>query len=344
MKKYLLIYHREDNDGLFSAAIFYDYLINKIKENPENIDFLPADYNLLTDFQNKNSIESLHETYDSIIMTDISFNDWHFMKSLWNEFKYEFIWCDHHAPIIKCSIENRFDDIPGIRDTKRSAILCVYKYLYDQFDEAYNDKKIPELFRILSAYDSFTYEANGYKLDYVKIINKGITSKYDLNFAKILQLVHDILEVYLYNNDSGKFNTNTKDTNFIKSMYTFGNGICKYDDQCFKNIIESEGDLTWKIKVKPTSFRKACCIFHQGPSNSFIFNSLKNTEYDNGIVFHHKKNGNWTVSLYNINTDDHSFHCGDFLKLHYNGGGHEGAAGMTISQDKFIEILTQKTL
>ena len=31
MYKYLLIYHEEDNDGLFSGAIFYDYLLNNLK-------------------------------------------------------------------------------------------------------------------------------------------------------------------------------------------------------------------------------------------------------------------------------------------------------------------------
>ena len=33
-KKYLIIYHKEDNDGVFSGAIFYNYLITELKINP----------------------------------------------------------------------------------------------------------------------------------------------------------------------------------------------------------------------------------------------------------------------------------------------------------------------
>ena len=36
-KKYLVIYHKEDNDGVFSGALLYDYLINTMKYDPENI-------------------------------------------------------------------------------------------------------------------------------------------------------------------------------------------------------------------------------------------------------------------------------------------------------------------
>ena len=31
MNKYLLIYHKEDNDGVVSAALFYNYLEDKLK-------------------------------------------------------------------------------------------------------------------------------------------------------------------------------------------------------------------------------------------------------------------------------------------------------------------------
>ena len=50
------------------------------------------------------------------------------------------------------------------------------------------------------------------------------------------------------------------------------------------------------------------------------------------------------LSLYNTNRDDHSFHCGDYLKKNYGGGGHEGAAGAQITETQFIKILKTKTL
>ena len=43
MKRYLIIYHREDNDGLFSAAICENY-IRKTNADDVKIDKLPSDW------------------------------------------------------------------------------------------------------------------------------------------------------------------------------------------------------------------------------------------------------------------------------------------------------------
>ena len=204
-KEYLIIYHKEDNDGLFSAAIFYDYLTRVLKFKLEDLCFIGADYNDLAKFQKENKVEELHKDFKHIIMTDISFNDAKYMKKLWKEFGSDFIWCDHHAPIIKSSFELKFDDVSGIRDTNRSAILCAYKYLYDQFDDDYNHKKVPELFRILSAWDSWTYDKEGYDFEFVRRVNKAVTYKYNLELSKIKELVSDLITAYKNNEPSGIF-------------------------------------------------------------------------------------------------------------------------------------------
>ena len=69
-KKYLIIYHKEDNDGVFSAAIFYNYLINELKINTSLIDLLPADYNYLNKVSQEYDVKKLHDEYKMIIMTD----------------------------------------------------------------------------------------------------------------------------------------------------------------------------------------------------------------------------------------------------------------------------------
>ena len=343
-KKYLIIYHKEDNDGVFSAAIFYDYLLNVLNLKLEDLCFIGADYNLLAEFAKENTPKKLHEDFENIIMTDISFNDPLFMKELWNEFEHHFIWCDHHAPIIKASVEHKFIDIPGIRDTNRSAILCAWKFLYDQFDENYNSKKVPELLRILSAWDSWTYEKEGYEFEYVRDINKGVTNTYDLNLGAAKTLINIIRESYLDDKDI------MKDKMIIDDMYNAGHILNLYDDKVMENIIKTSGDCSWSImlhdedKGRPL-FRECCAIFHQGATNSTMFKSLKksNPIIRNGLVFKHSPNGNWVLSMYNIYNDDW-FHCGDFLKEHYNGGGHAGAAGCTLTQDQFIKILKDKRL
>ncbi len=342
-KKYLIIYHKEDNDGVFSAAIFYDYITRVLNYKLEDICFIGADYNMLTQFAKDNDVKKLHEDFDCIIMTDISFNDVSYMKKLWKEFGHGFVWCDHHAPIIKESIKNNFDDIPGIRDTGRSAILCVYKFLYDQFDEEYNSKKVPELLRILSAWDSWSYEREGYDFEFVRKVNKGVTYKYNLELGKTKELVSNLIQTYQTNKPCGSFSGQFKDNSLIKELSDTGSIIANVEDRNMENIVNNVGDTSWYVQLNDTSKHSACALFMQGGSSSTIFKSLQNTNIRHGLVFKHSKNGNWVLSMYNVNDSD-EFHCGDFLKTKYNGGGHKGAAGCTLTEKQFIKILQSRTI
>lgn len=347
-KKYLIIYHKEDNDGVFSGALFYDYLINRMECKLEDLCFLGADYNMLAEFSKDNKVEDLHKDFENLIMTDISFNDVSYMKKLWKEFGTNFVWCDHHAPIIKASFENKFSDVPGIRDIKRSAILNVWKFLYDQFDEAYNEKKVPELLRILSGWDSWSYEREGYEFEYVRNINKAVTVNYELKLGEARKLVHDLYMVYVEHQPSGKMSEVFKDGSLIEQLHETGKKLNEYDDQVMRDIIEKSGDRAWKLAIwnedkQEFSYRNACAIFHQGQSNSTFFKSLIDTNCQNGIVFKHQPNGNWVVSLYNVKDGD-SFHCGEFMKRSYKGGGHAGAAGCTLTEAQFIKVLKSKIL
>lgn len=341
MKKYLIIYHRDDNDGVFSGAIFLDYLINILKVDREEIDTMGADYNTLSKFSSENTPKSLHEKYEHIIITDLSFNDASYMKALYDEFKADFIWCDHHAPIIKESHFKNFDDAPGIRDTGRSAILCVYKFLYDQSDEFYNDKgsKLPEIFRILSAWDSWTYEKAGYTLDYVMKVNKGVTFTYNLDIEKAAS---DVRKILLLSEITAIRDAKIWLLKLVPEMEKIGTIICEYDARNAAGNISRCGDCSWKIVLPDGSERTACALFIQGASNSQMFASVKE-RIQNGIVFKRNSDGSWAFSLYNTDNQN-DFHCGEFLKEKYGGGGHPGAAGATLSEEKFIEVLKKKIL
>ena len=337
MKSYLLIYHKEDNDGLVSAALFYDYLITKLNISKGNILSLGMNYNEMEQYAKNYSPKDLHEEYEHIILTDISFNA-KYMKSLFDEYKNDFIWCDHHAPIINESGILRFCEANGVRNTSKSAILCVYEYLYDQFNENYNKKNIPEIFRILSAWDSWSYEKEGYDFEYVKSINKAYTIKYNLQFDLIVRHIHNIIEYFEDNLDIVN----------LDELLEYGNILNKYDDIVNENIIKSSGDCSWKVKFDDEDrgrpvYHKACAIFHEGASNSTMFKCLKNKGINHGLVFKHQSNGNWVMSMYNINENEWT-HCGEFLKERYGGGGHKGAAGCTFTEEQFIKILQNKTL
>lgn len=316
-EQYLIIYHKEDNDGLFSMAIIYNYLIIEKNINKDNIKLFGADYN---DLDKLSLDDDLIKNSTHIYISDVSFDTVEKMIQLKEMFGENLVWIDHHKPMIDNSISKGFDDIKGIRDTKHSALYNAFKYLYPTHD-------IPELFKLLSAWDSWSYDAEGIDFDLCKYINIGVNNIYNLNPDFIINYVY--LLIYIYNDY-----INPPD---IDELYEIGKFEAKILDRTYENNVKAYGDFSWTVNG-----RTACAMFIQGPSNSQMFKVCKD-KVQNGIVFKRLPDSNWALSLYNTD-NQHDFHCGEYLKKHFNGGGHEGAAGCQISEELFINILKQKKI
>lgn len=316
-EQYLIIYHKEDNDGLFSMAIIYNYLIIEKNINKDNIKLFGADYN---DLDKLSLDDDIIKNSTHIYISDVSFDTVEKMIQLKEMFGENLVWIDHHKPMIDNSISKGFDDIKGIRDTKHSALYNAFKYLYPTHD-------IPELFKLLSAWDSWSYDAEGIDFDLCKYINIGVNNIYNLNPDFIINYVY--LLIYIYNDY-----INPPD---IGELYEIGKFEDKILDRTYENNVKAYGDFSWTVNG-----RTACAMFIQGPSNSQMFKVCKD-KVQNGIVFKRLPDSNWALSLYNTD-NQHDFHCGEYLKKHFNGGGHEGAAGCQISEELFINILKQKKI
>lgn len=316
-EQYLIIYHKEDNDGLFSMAIIYNYLIIEKNINKDNIKLFGADYN---DLDKLSLDDDIIKNSTHIYISDVSFDTVEKMIKLKEMFGENLVWIDHHKPMIDNSISKGFDDIKGIRDTKHSALYNAFKYLYPTHN-------IPELFKLLSAWDSWSYDAEGIDFDLCKYINIGVNNIYNLNPDFIINYVY--LLIYIYNDY-----INPPD---INELYEIGKFEAKILDRTYENNVKAYGDFSWTVNG-----RTACAMFIQGPSNSQMFKVCKD-KVQNGIVFKRLPDSNWALSLYNTD-NQHDFHCGEYLKKHFNGGGHEGAAGCQISEELFINILKQKKI
>ena len=316
-EQYLIIYHKEDNDGLFSMAIIYNYLIIEKNINKDNIKLFGADYN---DLDKLSLDDDIIKSSTHIYISDVSFDTVEKMIKLKEMFGDNLVWIDHHKPMIDNSISKGFDDIKGIRDTKHSALYNAFKYLYPTHN-------IPELFKLLSAWDSWSYDAEGIDFDLCKYINIGVNNIYNLNPDYIINYVY--LLIYIYNDY-----INPPD---IDELYEIGKFEAKILDRTYENNVKAYGDFSWTVND-----RTACAMFIQGPSNSQMFKVCKD-KIQNGIVFKRLPDSNWALSLYNTD-NQHDFHCGEYLKKHFNGGGHEGAAGCQISEELFINILKQKKI
>ena len=333
-KTYLILYHIEDNDGLFSCAIMKNYLINTLKIDESHIITKGHTYKSLDHLYDeiKNDLGGFKSKFNNLIMTDISFDDYHSMIALSKCYGKHFTWIDHHAPIIKESIKNKFDDINGLRDISHSALMNMWRYLYDPLDEKFKNGNIPTIFKYLSGWDSWSYKYWNLTLDQVRYFNTGITNKYDLDLDIICKLVYMVI----YENSIGN------NPEYIRMINDYGKNICDYEDKKYDNLISVFGDFDWKLKIDENTYRKCCAIFIQAATNSLMFRKAKGKS-DNGLVFKKNKNGGWVLSLYNINNED-TFDCGSFLKEKYNGGGHIGAAGATITDNQFIDMINKKEI
>lgn len=316
--KYLIIYHKEDNDGLFSMAIIYNFLVIEKGIHPNMITLLGEDYNGMENLNIQNDIIGV---YDYVYISDISFDTAETMLKLKNYFGDKLYWFDHHAPMINSSKELHFDDIQGLRTTDHSALYNAFSYLYNFIG------RIPDLFKVLSAWDSWSYDAENINFDFCRYVNIGVNNKYDLNVSEIINHVYYII----YQAKSEELACE------LGKLKELGKLESEIIDRNNKNLINSYGDFTWTVGFDS---RPACALFIQKPTNSQIFKTCKD-KIKNGIVFKRLPDGMWAISLYNP-TDTHEFHCGKYLQEYYHGGGHEGAAGAQITEDEFIQILKRK--
>ena len=352
-KKYLIIYHKEDADGLVSAAIIYNYILNKLHKGDKDtatIETLGTTYIELSNMINQYGVSNkgmivdiLYKKYDYIFMTDISFNESEVMKLLYNKFKDSFIWIDHHFPIIYTSTKEGFDTIPGKRDTRTSAIGLSYIYCYGddmfkQLEEQINE--IPVLFKQLAGYDSFNWDFHGCTFEECYNVNKGFEYLTKLDLDIIIEKVKYIIS--LNNKDDRTFNNKLY---MLKNVYyDKGKEIAEYEDEYWNNIIKTSGDDTFTIDGKYGPERKTLVLVMQGKTCSTYFKSLIDTDIRNVAVFKRVPNPQndktWNVSVYNIRReDDKEFHVGMYLKKRYKfAGGHSGAAGMSISNAQFNKI------
>lgn len=345
--KHLIIYHSEDNDGLMSMAIIYNHLLFQEKVSKDDIVLLGADYGLLTQMLQNGEFEKLlqEKCITDISITDVSFNESEKMLELYNRFGKHFTWIDHHKPIIDFSESCELKNAKGLRDIHHSALYNAWIYYFNGKTGIID---MPDVIKYLSAFDSFTYKENNLTFEEVRYCNEGANILYKRQPQQCISYIKYLLvESYLGEPEEFmKFFGEPQETltkNFIpltenlSYLIEYGKDKCSEEDSRFTKLIKEYGDYTWTVNGST-----ACALFIQEQTASYLFSSVKEI-CRHAIVFKHKPNATWLISLYNTNEND-DFDCGKYCKEQFNGGGHHGAAGATISQDQFIEILKNKKI
>lgn len=323
---YLLIYHKEDNDGVFSCAIFKMYLEKNFPDS--TVITCGESYNSMAKVTTED-IDILRKNFNYVIIVDLAFT-----PKLMSYFRWSFgnnmTWIDHHGPAIASSVEYKYDDISGVRQTDRSALLLTYKYCFDPLDIEWNKPEhgnVPSILQVLSAWDSFTFDREGFDEFSVRSVNEGTTYLFNLEEEKVFSWLS-----WLYNVQK----THTSWEKELFHLKAIGETIVRYKDRMADNLIETVGDNTWTLSNGNT----VTVLFMQGQTSSLWFAKANTTH---GAVFKRLPEGNWVLSLYNVSKEE-TFHCGEYLKKKYKGGGHVGAAGCQLTEKQFVKMLKTKVI
>ena len=354
MKKVLVIYHKEDNDGACSAGIVQAWLtrfpvINNTVYKPEDFEFygvnyadLSADWDELQEWTRnpfgKAPKMSKWDKFEVVFMVDISFNSIEAMNHMYEQFGQNFHWCDHHHPIIQASLRQPVCDANGLRRTDQSALLNTWDYLADHWGVKNQSRRIApsDYLVMLSDYDSWSYkskpEYNSQEAqDELLSFNTGVTRKSNLKPKWFSVWVGALLD------KEGLHNA------MADEALEYGRIVYQLDNERTERAIKSHGDTEWRVRTMDGD-RKACAIITTDRFNSLSFKMFQGTDIVHGLVFKVDANNNKIVmSMYNVNEND-EFDCGAWLKENYAGGGHKGAAGCTLSRDQFIEMFRSKLI
>ena len=331
-------YHSVDLDGHCSGAIV-KYRFPEAIMHPINYgDEFPYDH---------------VDPGDTVYMVDFCLQPDEKMKELHNylhEGRGEFFWVDHHKS--QQLLTTQLKHWQGYFTTRCAACELTWEYLFP-------DKPIPLAVKLLSLYDSWTYE--GHELEPMVLpfqmrmrMERLDPRDWDDCRDKWIGLFE--IGNLSYEDASGDLMFGPSVDDLVRE----GKLLLRYDEEQKRRYVQTYGFETM-LKVNtidsarplPTRLYKAIAL-NIGMSNSKVFDSVWRKEcawchgkpilatdkllsmacgtcggkgylepYDLMITFCRRTDHKWNVSLYSTKPD---IDCGAIAKS-FGGGGHKGAAG-----------------
>lgn len=306
--KVLIIYHRVDFDGVFSALIARKYY-----SEVENITADTFGYTYNDELPNFNL--PLFNV-GKLVLVDISFPA-DIMLNLLEKYGPDNVeWVDHHITAINDSEKYGYSNgLPGFREIGKGACELCWKYY---FDDSLNT--MPRLIRHLSDYD---------------VWNKRSIETWN-NIVIPVQLgIRSLFGVRLENLDPNQVFT----PEFLSKVIQTGKPIHDYLQGRWKSsIANSSFDITVAGNYKGIAIISP-------EFNSSMFDSVRNNYQVFCIVSPQRKTGMYSCSLYS-EPDGRlgDFQLGQYLKENYGGGGHPTAAGCQLNQEQFLNLIIDKII
>lgn len=291
--KVLIVYHKVDLDGVFSAAVA------KMKYESKGYECV------LYPWTYGDSMDGIEEKVagdiDILTLVDLSFPDNERKLLEFNELcPSGVVWIDHHATSIEHYKDAR---IRGKREIGTAACELTWKFLFPNRD-------VPLLIQYLSAYD--VWNKDRFEWDDVMAVQYAMRGRVGLN----VKSAQNYLEYY--KNESRELQLS-----FMDGLIKEGASILGYLSR--KNKSECE---LYSFEAEFMGFKAIC--MNTLDFNSTTFESAWDpNKYDLMLPFAVKSNGKVRCSLY---TTKPEINCGEIAKA-LGGGGHRQAAGFELDFD-----------
>jgi hypothetical protein len=306
--KHHVVFHRMDLDGIGSAMVILNYLLNEEQRNMDEI--------ILHAFNYGEDILS-PVPGDHVYIADVSFKPEQ-MAYLWKHVEDGDIfvtWIDHHKTAYDDSVRNGYDGMKGIRNLHRpSAVELCWNY--------FNDAQAPEGIKLLSLYDTWCNEDKFHWKENILPFQYGMKGKGWLN-----RLMREV--------DSQE-GMRAVVRNFMRACTDEVDEIRQEGDVIM--AYQKEED-TMTTKQRAFSFRFEGITFAVmnafGNSNSFvgvpfIHEARMLFNYDPGKCL-------WRVSMYGVDDkDQQSKHDLSIIAKSRGGGGHKNACGFEVRDLKEV--------
>ena len=203
MKKALIVYHKVDYDGVFSAVVCK----RKLESSGYEVSTLGWTYG--DDIPDVLGIKA-----DSVFLVDISFPP-EIMQELSKV--PEVYWIDHHIGAITNSINGGYQNMAGLRVQGIGACEACWKFMYG------NSEPIPWVIELASAYDVWDKSRFNWKNQSLAL-QQGLRVEYGVNLEKIYPVFEKLM------------NPKT-----IKGILKVGQVINQYNANRHKSAVKSYG-------------------------------------------------------------------------------------------------------
>lgn len=245
--------------------------------------------------------------YDKIVLVDISLPI-DVMKELHDKYFDKVIWIDHHITAIQNSEEHGYSDLNGIRDTSAAACILSFKFFFPE-------DHVPYALCLLGANDIWDQKSYDWEEE---------VQPFQLGLNNLVGMDADLLWHHWYDALCN-----------ADELIDQGKGIKSYIEAQQKSWVEK---FAFEVEVDGhlKGIAMLCPMF-----SSRVFKSVIDG-YDVCVVAerNNKLPGTFNVSMYMENTDI-DFSCGQYMKDHYEGGGHKGAAGGKLNIEQFNRLITE---